>query len=59
MFMDARLVLQSTDGFSILILVFLIFCCLNTGDYIDFYLQRYSGSDGADVLVSNMTIIIK
>lgn len=32
---------------------------LNTNDYIDFYLQRYSGSDGADVLVSNMTIIIK
>ncbi|QSB29113.1 hypothetical protein [Flavobacterium sp. CLA17] len=32
---------------------------LNTGDYIDFYLQRYSGNDGADVLVSNMTIIIK
>jgi hypothetical protein len=32
---------------------------LNTSDYIDFYLQRYSGNDGADVLVSNMTIIIK
>lgn len=32
---------------------------LNTNDYIDFYLQRYSGNDGADVLVSNMTIIIK
>ncbi|WP_426485260.1 hypothetical protein [Flavobacterium sp. 2] len=32
---------------------------LNANDYIDFYLQRYSGNDGADVLVSNMTIIIK
>ncbi|MNQ32796.1 hypothetical protein D3C85_462110 [compost metagenome] len=32
---------------------------LNTNDYVDFYLQRYSGSDGADVLVSNMTIIMK
>lgn len=32
---------------------------LNTNDYVDFYLQRYSGSDGADVLVSNMTMIIK
>ncbi|WP_264536644.1 hypothetical protein [Flavobacterium sp. N1736] len=32
---------------------------LNTNDYVDFYLQRYSGNDGADVLVSNMTIIIK
>jgi len=32
---------------------------LNTNEYIDFYLQRYSGNDGADVLVSNMTIIIK
>ena len=32
---------------------------LNANDYIDFYLQRYSGNDGADVLVSNMTVIIK
>jgi hypothetical protein len=32
---------------------------LNTNDYVDFYLQRYSGSDGADVLISNMTIIMK
>lgn len=32
---------------------------LNTNDYVDFYLQRYSGNDGADVLVSNMTIILK
>ena len=32
---------------------------LNANDYIDFYLQRYSGSDGNDVLVSNMTVIIK
>ncbi len=32
---------------------------LNANDYVDFYLQRYSGNDGADVLVSNITIIIK
>lgn len=32
---------------------------LNANDYIDFYLQRYSGNDGNDVLVSNMTVIIK
>lgn len=32
---------------------------LNANDYVDFYLQRYSGNDGNDVLVSNMTVIIK
>jgi hypothetical protein len=32
---------------------------LNSNDYVDFYLQRYSGNDGADVLVSNITIILK
>lgn len=32
---------------------------LTTNDYIEFYLQRFSGSDGNDVLISNMTVIIK